>query len=185
MYHISSDKRAVRSAERIGLGMLQCLENKNFSEITVTDVQRASTVGRATFYRLFDNTADVLSYLCDEIFEKAGREYEKLDDLDAGKTTLAFIRVWMENKALLKAIVDSNRMDFLFQAHMKYLSPLKETFFYGSEMDESQTAYLMMTLTSCTAAFLTAWLANGAVESAEQLQCRLKDCFQTLGKIFA
>lgn len=184
MYHISKDKRAIRSAELVGLGMLRCLENKNFSEITVSDVQRASTVGRATFYRLFDNTADVLSYLCDEIFEKAGREYEKLDNLCAEQTTLAFIRIWMENKILLKAIVDSNRMDFIYQAHMKYLSPLKETFFYGNEMDETQTAYLMMTLTSCTAAFLTAWLANGATESAEQLQCRLRDCFQTLGKIF-
>lgn len=184
MYHISNDKRVVKSAKLIGNGLLKCLEQKGFAEITVTDVQKASTVGRATFYRLFDNTADVLSYLCDGIFEQAGKAYKELNALSADKTTLEFIRIWMENKTLLKAIVDSNRMDFIFRAHMKYLVPSKEDFFSESEMDEVQTAYLMTMLTACTSAVLTAWLENGSRETAEQLQIRIKGCFKTLGKIF-
>lgn len=184
MYHISEDKRAKKSAELIGNGLLRCLENKDFADITVTDVQRAATVGRATFYRLFDNTADVLSYLCDGIFEQAGKEYQQLQKCSADTTTLTFIRIWMENKILLKAIVDNNRMDFIFRAHMKYLTPIKEEVFPGRELDEAQTIYLMTMLTACTSAFLTAWLINGAAESAEELQVRLKECFQTLGKIF-
>lgn len=184
MYHISDDKRAIKSAELVGQGMLQCLQTTNFADITVTDVQKASTVGRATFYRLFDNTADVLSYLCDGIFEQAGKAYKELNALSADETTLAFIRIWMENKTLLKAIVDSNRMDFIFLAHMKYLTPSKEDFFKESDMDEVQTTYLMTILTACTSAVLTAWLKNGGKETAEQLQVRIKECFRTLGKIF-
>lgn len=184
MYHISNDKRAIKSAELVGNGLLKCLEQKDFAEITVTDVQKASTVGRATFYRLFDNTADVLSYLCDGIFEQAGKTYKELTNLSADETTLAFICIWMEKKTLLKAIVDSNRMDFIFRAHMKYLTPSKEDFFRESEMDEVQTTYLMTILTACTSAVLTAWLADGGKETAEQLQIRIKECFKTLGKIF-
>lgn len=184
MYHISNDKRTIKSAELIGNGLLKCLEQKDFAEITVTDVQKASTVGRATFYRLFDNTADVLSYLCDGIFEQAEKAYKELNILSADETTLEFIRIWMKNKTLLKAIVDSNRMDFIFRAHMKYLTPSKEDFFRDSEMDEVQTTYLMTILTACTSAVLTAWLANGGKETAEQLQFRIKECFRTLGKVF-
>ncbi len=184
MYHISNDKRAVKSAKLIGNGLLECLSKKAFADITVTDVQRASTIGRATFYRLFDNTADVLSYLCDGIFEHAQKTYKQMNNLSADETTLEFIRIWMENKTLLKAIVDSNRMDFIFRAHMKYLTPSKEDFFRESEMDEVQTAYLMTILTACTSAVLTAWLENGGKETAEQLQIRIKGCFKTLGKIF-
>lgn len=184
MYHISNDKRATRSAELVGAGLLKCLERKAFAEITVTDVQRESTVGRATFYRLFDNTADVLSYLCDGVFEEAGRVCLGSDALRAEETTLAFIRIWMENRALLKAIVDSNRMDFIFRAHMKYLAPAREKFFEGSETDEMQTVYLMTMLTACTSAVLTAWMENGGRETAEQIQLRIKECFKTLGKIF-
>lgn len=63
----------------------------------MSDVQRASTVGRSTFYRLFDNTADVLAYLCDWIFEQAGREYAQLSKLTVDETTLRFICIWMED----------------------------------------------------------------------------------------
>lgn len=184
MYHISNDKRATKSADLVGAGMLKCLEQKAFTEITVTDVQKASAVGRATFYRLFDNTADVLSYLCDSIFEKVSKEYAEFNSLNADETMLTFIRVWMENKTLLKAIADSNRMDFIYQSHIKYLLPVRDRFLPQNTMDETQNTYLVTTLTACTSAFLTAWSRNGAKESAEQLQLRIKECFRTLGQIF-
>ncbi len=63
MYHISKDERAKKSAIKIGNGLLRCLKTKEFYQITVTDIQKTSNVGRATFYRLFDNITDVLSYL--------------------------------------------------------------------------------------------------------------------------
>lgn len=46
MYHISNDKRAQKSAQLIGNGMLNCLEHKEFGEITIAEIQRASTVSR-------------------------------------------------------------------------------------------------------------------------------------------
>lgn len=184
MYHISNDKRAVNSAKKIGNGLLTCMQSKNFTEITVTDVQKASSIGRATFYRLFDNTADVLSYLCDGIFEQADEKYKRAKTTVADETVLEFIRIWMQNKSLLKAVVDCNRTDLIFRAHVKYLAPRNEEFFGKNKSDEKQTVYLMATLTACTSAFLTAWLTTGSDESAEQLQLRLKECFKTLGEIF-
>ncbi len=184
MYHISNDKRAIRSAQKIGDGILKCLQNKNFAEITVTEVQKAASVGRATFYRLFDNTSDVLTYLCDNVFETTAKQYKKLSVWNAEQTTLTFIRTWMENKVLLKAIVECNRIDFIFRSHIKYLSPVKDVFFSGIDMDETQTSYLMTTLTACTAATLISWLSNGGQETAEQIQIRIKDCFRIIGKIF-
>ena len=184
MYHIQKDIRAQKSAKLIGEGMLKCLGEKRFEEISVSDVQRASSVGRSTFYRLFDNTADVLAYLCDGIFEQANREYAELCKLTADETTLRFIRIWMEHQALLQAIVDSGRTEFLHAAHMKYLAP-NTTFFPGTEsMDRIQVEYLMTTLTSCIAAFLSVWVKSGGKETAEQHQTRIKICFHMLGLIF-
>lgn len=185
MYHISNDKRAKQSAERIGKGMLNCLRNKNFSEITVTEIQKISAVGRATFYRLFDNTADVLAFLCDNIFEQVGREYIKTNITVPKKLTLNFIRKWMENKSLLNAIADCNRMDFIYNAHVRYLGENIDFFFRSVQTDKNQVTYLMTTMTACTSAFLTAWLKNGEKETAEQLQNRLKNCFALLYAVYA
>ncbi len=184
MYHISEDARAKRSARKVGDGLLNCLKTKSFTEITVTDVQKAAGVGRATFYRLFDNIPDVLSYLCDNVFEKVGCEYGTTDRIDAKKTILEFIRAWMDNKTLLKAIVACNRTDLLYDAHRKYIGSNAALFFPNIPMPEGQLTYLLTIMTACVSACLSAWLKNGAEESAEQLQDRLSECFKTLSAMY-
>lgn len=184
MYHISNDERARKSAMKIGKGLINCLNNKNFTDISVTDVQKASGVGRATFYRLFDNITDVLSYLCDNIFEKVGYEYKKMNTFRPKETSLRFIQEWMNNKNLLKAIVDSNRMDFIYNSHTKYICNDVSRFFPNLTISKEQLNYLLMTMTACTSACLSAWLKNGANETAEQLQKRLNECFKILGSIY-
>lgn len=68
MYHIKNDKRCQKSAARIGEAFRTVLAGKQLSEITVTDIQKASGVGRSTFYRLFDNIDDVLLYVAEDEF---------------------------------------------------------------------------------------------------------------------
>lgn len=65
MYHIKHDKRAESSVELICTAVLELLETKPLGEITISDVQRRSTVSRSTFYRNFDSLEDVLALLCD------------------------------------------------------------------------------------------------------------------------
>lgn len=182
MYHISKDKRAKVSAEKIGNGFVQCLQTKSFTDITVTEVQKKSGVGRATFYRLFDNTSDVLSFLCDRIFVEAGKEFSKMKNPTTDQTTLCFIERCMENKLLLKAIIESNRMDLLYNAHVKFIGQAQTYFF--PETNKEELNYLLITLTACISAFVIAWQKNGSKETAENLQNRLKVCLKTLNKIF-
>lgn len=184
MYHISKDKRAKKSAQKLGDGLLRCLNNKSFNDITVTDVQKASGVGRATFYRLFDNITDILAYLCDNIFEKVGCEYKGINKDNSKETSLKFIREWMNNRTLLQAIVDCNRMDFIYSSHAKYIGNHSELFFSSTSVPKEQLNYLLMTMTACTSACLSAWVKNGAYETAEQLQDRLSGCFKALCNIF-
>lgn len=70
MYHIKSDKRARCSSDMICSAMLQTLGEKPFEEISVSDIQRCSTVSRSTFYRHFDSLEDVLALLCDRGFQE-------------------------------------------------------------------------------------------------------------------
>lgn len=184
MYHISNDKRAQKSAKLICEGFLQCLNEKNIDKVTISDIQRVSSVSRATFYRLFDNTHDVLSYLCEQIFENINKEYESIEQLSREDIILKFMQLWMENRVLLKAIVDSNRMDFIYNAHMKYLAPYREFFFPNIIISDIQAQYLMRTLTSCISAFLESWIKCGEKQDVDELQKILKKCFKILGNIF-
>ncbi len=182
MYHIANDKRAYASADKICKAFTECLKVKKFNDITITDVQKNSKVGRATFYRLFDNTSDVLNYLLDKVFIEAGKEFSKISFPTADDTTLCFIEKCMENRVLLTAVVQSNRIDFLQNAHKKFFEIGHNYFFPSLKKDELE--YMISTLTACTCAFITSWIQNGSKETPKELQEKLKLCFKSLGKIF-
>lgn len=94
MYHVKDSKRTKESARLIVGGLHECLKMKKFESITVTDVQKQSTVGRATFYRLFDSVSDVLAYEFDEEFSKLMKS-EELRFLSYVDDVKCFIRAWM------------------------------------------------------------------------------------------
>ena len=77
MIHVKEDKRAKRSAELLLDGLVICMNQKDFTEISVSDLQKASGVSRATFYRLFDNVQDVLAFKCEELAITLQNEYKK------------------------------------------------------------------------------------------------------------
>lgn len=180
MYHIQNDKRAKTSAELICRGLQKCLEKKPFKDITISDIQRESTVGRSTFYRLFDNTGDVLTYECDRIFEQLHQSWAE----EVPPSAREFICLWMENSVLLQTIVDSGRLDILYAAHQKYLAPCAAHCFSGSVCDPVQMEYLTAVLVGCMAGVLNAWIACGKRENAEQLYDRVNECVHAVGEIF-
>ena len=112
MYHIKQDKRAEASVELICEAVMELLREKSFDEITISDVQRRSTVSRSTFYRNFDNLEDVLELLCDRGFDK----------ITAGDGAPVYIRVfhyWFNNPVVLKALVNTGRTDILAESLKK------------------------------------------------------------------
>ena len=78
MYHIKNDKRAYASVELICSSLLELLETTPFEQITISDIQRMSTVSRSTFYRNFDRIEDVLMLLCDRNFDAAFKRAEEI-----------------------------------------------------------------------------------------------------------
>ena len=99
------------------------MRTKNFSEITITDLQKISSVSRTTFYRLFDKISDVLEFQCEKIFEKTvaeGKNFSKHD------TQIKFFELWQDNLELLKNIISSNNLEIIYRVYGKYFPEIKK-----------------------------------------------------------
>ncbi len=68
MYHIKKDQRSRLSAKLIFDGLGELLKENEYEDIRITDIVKKAEVGRATFYRNFDNKIDVLRYESDKVF---------------------------------------------------------------------------------------------------------------------
>lgn len=107
MYHIKQDKRAQTSVELICTGLKQCLREKSFENITISDIQRISGVSRSTFYRNFDRIEDVLALMCDRVFEEA---------LSSGYANISesVFRTWFRHSDMIETVVSIGRGDMLY-----------------------------------------------------------------------
>ena len=168
MYHIKSDKRSQASAQLIGNAMMELLKVKNFDDISVSDIQRQSTVGRATFYRLFDNTVDVLSWLCNQIFDTmANRNASPTENMV--ESMIAFIGAWMEHEVLLQAIIRSGHIEVIYEMLYRRMKEAGDMLFPDLKLETGKADYLVSIASTAMIGGLSAWLKHGKTESAEQV----------------
>lgn len=166
MYHIKQNKRAEASLELICTAVLELLGEMPFNEISISDVQRRSTVSRSTFYRNFDSLDDVLSLLCDRGF----------DEISTGGGAPVYLRVfhyWFNNPVVLEALVLNGKTDILAESLKKLLLRSKEL----PRMDEARLDYFAANIGYVMAGILATWLHRGRRESEAELAEILSDCF--------
>ena len=179
MFHIKSDKRSQTSAKLVCDAMLQLLEIKTFDEITISDIQRKSTIGRATFYRLFDNTIDVLHYLCDQIFENITLQQKDLNQ-PPSQTMILFIQQWMNNDILLKGIMESGHIEVLYRVIFPRMEDAKQLLHFDVCTDDDSTDYLINIATTALIGGLSAWMKHGKRETADEVFQSIKNVINVL-----
>lgn len=104
MYHIPNDKRSKDSARKIYKSLRRLLLTKNLNEITVSDIHNECGVSRSTFYRLFDNTVDVIELMFDYFYKRYLFRLQK----ENNKSLLFFFEYWTKHTDLVYILAHQN-----------------------------------------------------------------------------
>lgn len=185
MYHISKDRRAAQSAELIYHGLLKCLEKKPFDQITISDIQKESSVARTTFYRCFDNLSDVLYWRCERCFKEVLCDFEPSRFPSELELARHYFSYWMTHSDILALLIQINRQDIIYACHMKNAKALEQSFGALPGLDETDARYFMAIRTGVTISVLKAWLDGGRKETAEELLKIVEKQFAFLNVSFA
>ena len=164
MYHIKEDKRCIRSAKLIGDALQNLLETKPFMEITVSDIQRESGVGRSTFYRLFDNVDDVVTYLMDELVKMIVRDF---GDEPMSEFTKACLNGVIEGDTKLLNIITDGRTDLLLRP---FRNGLFELYRNADEQKLKEVYYSAAIFAGACTTIIRTWAENGRHESVDELE---------------
>ena len=182
MYHISSDKRAQKSAELIWQGMEQCLHEKRFDKLRISDINQRSYISRATFYRLFDSLQDVLAYRCDLIYCQLADAVKSTSFRSKQDFFLLLIEKWMEQDILLKVLVENNMTSILYETHMKNRDFMKEIFLKDTDISEREADYMISILANIIPAAMNTWYLHGRTESPMQVYQSVSRGLHIIGK---
>ncbi len=175
MYHVKPDKRSQTSARLISEGLIDCMKRKEFSQITITDIQRASGVGRSTFYRLFDNISDVLTYICDTQFTFSIDELKTIKEFSKEDFAKEMIRSLMKNEEVILSVTKSGRLDIMFNSARSNALTLRKLIMEQYDLNDEQlltdsqldyfVASFLCTVMSC----LGVWISHGRVETVDEV----------------
>lgn len=168
MYHVTGDKRSVKSAELIYNGLLKCLENKNFDQITISDIQRMSSVARTTFYCCFDNISDVLYWRCNQCFNEA---LDIITNAVPDERTLVrhYFTYWTSHSDILNLLLKIDRLDIIYSCHLNTAKKLEQKFGALLELDRLNAKYFIAIRTGITIGVLKAWIDGGQKETCDEL----------------
>ncbi len=121
MFHVKQEKRALASANLIYEGLCQCMEQKEFAQISIQDVQTASTVSRSTFYRHFDSLTDVLYWRCNQLFQQMFSDFQLSTADDPYHFTHHLLQYWTTHTQILEQLLQIQRADLFYRCHMDNL----------------------------------------------------------------
>lgn len=161
MYHIKKDKRAEASTKLICQAYIELLKSKDYSEITISDIQHVSGVSRSTFYRNFDTPNDIIKLLCDRGFD------EIFDRKNGLLVSVNCFNYWFDNSDVLEMLIKTGQMDYFAQT---FASHLIESGLLKNHMNsEANYHYLSYGLSYAMAGFLSGWISRGRKETKAEL----------------
>ena len=172
MYHIKQDKRSEASAELIGEAMLKLLGEKEFKHISITDLQKESSVGRATFYRLFDHTEDVLEYLLKKQTDEYYNRYREIESNLRSPILKYAITCYLKDYHLLEKIVRAGKIGIIFRvisSDMLWMADLIIGDDRMRKMEQRDVEYFCAMMTAEVVGVLETWLTRNKRETAEEL----------------
>ena len=171
MYHIKDDKRAAKSSELIYQGLISCMKDKDFSKISITDIQRTSTVGRATFYRHFDSMIDVLHWKCDQEYHNVMNSYVSMETHEQAKDEffIYFFDYWTGHSEVLETLIRLGRYDIIYQCHYSNAPILYEYFKQAFKIPKRNYKYYMGFRIGAFVGVLITWINGGKKESSKEL----------------
>lgn len=183
MYHIKSDKRSQTSAKLICEAMLRCLEIKPFSDISIVDLQKESTVGRSTFYRLFDRTEDVLEYLYEQRIQEIYNGYHLLPAEKRPSFTLYILNDLYRNSAVLEVLIKNSLIQPIQKVHNKYI-PVYIREELGNDNIMSVTEdYACSLFSSLVVGIISVWIHHNKRETPDELYHMLRTYLHTMARI--
>lgn len=182
MYHISNDKRTQKSAELIWEGMKQCLQEKSFDKLRISDINQKSYISRATFYRLFDSLEDVLAYECDRIYNQLAEVIHDAAFRSHQDFFLLLVEKWMEQDVLIKVLVENNMISILYETHMKNRDFMKDIFVKDTIISEQEADYMVSLLANIIPAAMNTWYFHGKSESPMEVYHAVSRSLNIIGR---
>ncbi|KRM05534.1 hypothetical protein FC89_GL001234 [Liquorilactobacillus ghanensis DSM 18630] len=121
------DKRIERTQAKAEKALFELMQNKNFSEISITDIANQAAISRMAFYRNYASKEDILNKFIQKEYDRfvadiTSHHLERLDQL-----LEVYFGYFKANPEVLSAIVNASIEGLALEKQSAYLLDFFET----------------------------------------------------------
>ena len=160
--------RNKKSIQRICGAMLEVLKEKEFEQISITEICLKAEVARKTFYRNFDSKEFVIKKMIDlklSEFETMSLLKEMNHPRELSKKYFEF---WYEHREFLKILYDRNLFSILNYKYDLCMIELRNLF-YGEEEESLEREYGIKFISGGVWNILQTWVRKDFNETPIQM----------------
>lgn len=181
--YCGNNKTALQSQKQTADAMMELLNEKPFSQITISELCREAGISRQTFYSLFTNRENVMVFTLQEQYceglELSSPEEEVYDDDLLRWLCHSYSMYMLRNRSLIKTLVD-NHIDYLLYDSFYDAMCSCECFLH--EIDPYTRSYAASFYAGGFACVARRYAEEGCASSADQLEQLLLSLLS--GKLF-
>ncbi len=162
------NKRPVSVKEELKTAMTELLKEKPFSEVSVTDLVKEAGVARASFYRNFSSTSDVLDEIIDDVLLEFSHKVLPVMYSSDEKVWRGFLFEYIdmvrENRRVFINILTLNAADVFSR-----LNDRIQAYEKALPYDGIREKYMVASRLGILSNVLRHWIDTGMEESPEEL----------------
>lgn len=164
------DKRLIENArvrKSIEEALFKLMNEKKFSEITVSDIIHIAGVARASYYRNYNSKEQVIESFIIRIHNDAeyfGKHINTLEDVANLETITESLTYYLQYKYYILQLYDNGFGSLVLEMYNQFVEEA-----LGDMPQHSTQKYKLYFLTGSAFNIMIQWLKNGAVESPYEM----------------
>ena len=140
---------ALRSMECLRKALLQLLNEKKYSQITIKEICSRADLSRQTFYQIFDSKDEVMQYHFSILFQEFTRECDSFQNITVLQIAYHFFSFFRKHGEFVEVLIANNLTFLLTQQFEVYLKKIDLFLIINDNEDypDYTTAYIAGALT--------------------------------------
>lgn len=122
--YTGNNPSALRSMEWIREALMQLLEEKKYSQITIKEICRRADLSRQTFYQIFTSKEEVIQYHFSALFQEFAKECNSFQDITIAQIAYQFYQFFYTHREFIEVLISNNLTFLLEQQFEVYLKKI-------------------------------------------------------------
>lgn len=151
--------------ESIFTALMLLMEQKDFKEISITELTKKAGVSRMAFYRNYNLMEDIITSYLDEFFEDYSNQISRNEKIDTCDSVRLYFTYFRNHEKLITNLNNSNLTNLILERVTRFLHSLCKDIVCEKSHSPEKEKYSIEFLAGGVYKVLIEWAKSGMKES--------------------